>query len=115
MFLEKLEHIKIEEKKYPLFCSINVLAEIQEKYETLDNWINIIAAENVNLKDLRWALKMIVNEGISVTNSESEIKLKAITTLEAGRMITSLGISKTAELIMENFIENIRGNDEKNL
>lgn len=56
--------VKVGEKEYPVRFDINVMADIQERYGEITRF----AEQLSKLKELRWILYLIINEGISYDN-----------------------------------------------
>ena len=113
MFLEKIEYVTIEGKDWPLFCDINVLAAIQDRFGTLDNWMEAISAEEPSFEDVIWTFTEFSKEATSIINDETDKAVEVITTRKAGRLITSYGIQRTVDELLEIFVESITGNEEK--
>ena len=41
---DKITYLEVESgKKYPLIFTLNVMEDIQDKYETLQNWIDLVS------------------------------------------------------------------------
>lgn len=113
MFLEKIKYVTIEKKEWPLYCDINVMANIQDRFGTLDNWMEAISAEEPSFEDVRWTFEEFSKEGTSIINDETDKAVEVMTTRKAGRLITSYGIQRTVNELLEIFVESITGNEEK--
>lgn len=98
---EKLVYIETQNKKYPLSFNLNVMAEIQEQYGTVEAWGNIVENNGVEpkIKDLKAGLVSMINEGIDIENENSEVKQPFVTDKQVGRIVTEIGVIKVIKLI----------------
>lgn len=101
--LEKIEHLKSGEKEYPFAFNLNVMAEIQDEYGTVQAWSDKISSENgeASFKDLIYTCALFINEGIDIENENAEIKRPFITQKQAGRILTSLGKGEFTDKLMK--------------
>lgn len=105
--LDKKNTIEYKGKQYPIVFNINVLAEIQEKYGSVDAWTQLLNDEN--FKAIRWGFMVAINEGVDEFNEESDEKLNFLDEKQVGRLITSLGtdqsVIKLAEVLTDSLDE----------
>ncbi len=117
---------------YPLVFNLNVIDLIQEKYHDLDKWMdvmqgtvrdkngNIIKEKTVpSLKDIKWFLKEVINEGIDIENEQKNEKRSFINERQAGRIITEISIEevlkKTQELTVKSTMTDKQLEEQKNV
>jgi hypothetical protein len=93
--LDKLNYIEANGKKYPFMCSINVLEVFQEEYGSIKNWSQelITKEREGNIKELKHALKVMINEGIDIQNECSDEKMELVTEKQVGRILTDAALS----------------------
>lgn len=96
------KEITIEEKKYNLVFNINVAADIQEKYENIQNWLDKVKLsedfKNVDIAALRYGITLMLNEGIEIENENlSELDQKPLLTeRQVGRLISNYNTELSA-------------------
>lgn len=109
--IDKLNYIEANGKRYPFACSINVLEEIQEEYGSIKEWSDILTTkkEEGNIKELKHALMIMINEGIDIQNEESEQKMDFVTEKQVGRILTdaSMTHASTFALVTKAMKESI--------
>jgi hypothetical protein len=112
--LDKMVHIKIGEKEYPITFTLNVMESIQEKYGTIDKWqSNLIERDETPIKDVVWIFQELLNEAIDIENDDREVKLPKLEHKQVARIITSLGVVKAVRLIFET-VSNAMPKEEEN-
>lgn len=95
-----------------LAFNINVLADIQEKYGTLDAWISKVspskASPTGSLRDMVTGFTYMANEGVSIQNDEAgeEIR-KPFTERQIGRHISSWGTEATVKAMREAVVGSV--------
>lgn len=107
--------ITIEDKKYMLYFNLNVMEQIQEEYKTVEKWGALTdgKAGEVNAKALIFGLTAMLNEGIEIENEETGTAKPLLTKKQVGRLITKLGVEKSAKEMNKAIIESTKS-DEKN-
>lgn len=95
--------------KYPLVFNINVLQEIQKKYESFEEWGNKVLKENgeTDLDALIGGVQEMINEGIDIHNEtapEAE-KLQPLTYKQVGRLLTAVGLDASTDKILSLIAE----------
>lgn len=99
---DKIEHIEVDNIKYPLVFNLNVIEKIQEEYETIEKWGDLTDGQEredgtkreVNIKALKFGITEMINEGIDIENEDLDIKRDMLTTKQVGRIITKIGADK---------------------
>ena len=90
-------------KTYGLVFNLNVMAVIQDKYGTLENWGKLTdGTENdgePNAKAVIFGITAMLNEGIDIENEENGTEEKMLTNKQVGRMITEIGLKSSAQLM----------------
>jgi len=100
--------------KYPLIFTLNVMEEIQEKYGSLDKWMELIKDGEPNIKALKFGLGAMLNEGIEIENETAETKKELLESKQIGRIITDIGMAQVAGKIGENVIASTKTDAPKN-
>lgn len=75
--LNKKTVLKIDGKEYELMFNFNMLEKVQEKYGTYSDFLkSLYKDEEVlpDIKELKWALLHMINEGIKFSNFENNEK-----------------------------------------
>lgn len=110
--IDKLHHITVNDKEYPMAFTLNVMESIQETYGSIDNWskalepepyINLETKEEIKpepkMKDIIWTFKEFINEGIDIENEEKGESRPFLTHKQVGRLVTYIGFTKSGALI----------------
>lgn len=107
--------IEIDGIKYPVAFTLNVMASIQEKYETFNKWAELTdgASGEVNIKAIIYGLTCMINEGIDIENEEKGEKRPMVKEKQVGRIMTKLGIAETTKTLNDVVINSTKS-DEKN-
>lgn len=113
---DKMIYIEVENEKYPMCFNINVMEEIQEEYGTISNWGAIV--ENTDggepkIKDLKYGLLAMINEGIDIENETAEIKRTLLTSKQIGRLISKIGFNELTEKIKEITVSSTKIDDSQ--
>ncbi len=114
--IDKINYLETKEEKYLLVFSLNVMESIQDKYGSIGKWSELIQREGEpDIKALKFFMTEAINEGIEIENEKNAEKRKPITLKKAGRILTEIGLSGTANKIMTTISESIEtNNDSKN-
>ncbi len=101
--LDKLKHIEVNDIKYPLAYTLNVMESIQEKYGSIGEWANILQSKNgeASIKDLKWTFTEFINEGIDIENELKGQSIPFTNTKKVGRLLTTVGIDKVVDIIVD--------------
>lgn len=110
--IDKVNYLETKTEKYPLVFTLNVMESIQEKYGTIEAWSNLIQSEGEpDVKALKFFITEAINEGLEIENEKTGEKKKLITAKQAGRILTEVGLSGTANKIMTTISESIQTDD----
>lgn len=115
--LDKLKHITVNDKEYPIAFTLNVMENVQEKYGSMDKWSKELQPENgeePKLKDVIWTFQEFLNEGIDIENEEKGEKRPFLTHKQVGRIISSVGMKEIGTLIRALTVESTNIGEEKN-
>lgn len=111
--IDKITYLETDSEKFPLAFTLNVMESIQNEYETLSNWSELIRnKKEPNIKALKFFITEAINEGIEIENEKSSEKRVPITSSKAGRIITEIGLKKVANTITKMITESM-SHDEK--
>lgn len=112
--IDKINYLETETDRYPLVFTLNVMEAIQEKYGTIEAWSSLIQRDGEpDIKALKFFMTESINEGIEIENEKSGEKRKLITTKQAGRILTEVGISGAANKITNIISESISTEDNQ--
>ena len=105
---------EVEGVNYPLVFNLNVMETIQEEFGSVQKWGELTdgKGEEVNVKALKFGLTEMINEGIEIENETLEEKRPLLTTKQVGRLITKMGLEKTAENLNNAVIESTKSNEK---
>ena len=100
--LNKLEHIEVNDRSYPVTFNINVMEEIQEAYGSISAWGAIV--ENAEggepkVKDLKIGLMLMINEGIDIENELTGGNMPLVNSKQVGRIISERGFEAISRII----------------
>ncbi|MEL7568954.1 MAG: hypothetical protein AAGU14_00155 [Eubacteriaceae bacterium] len=114
--IDKLTYVTVNETNYPMAFTLNVAESIQDKYGSLEQWgTSLDNGKEPRLKDVIWTFQQFINEGIDIENETNQKSREFLSHKQAGRLITSIGIKESSELIKELTSKfNNAGSDEKN-
>lgn len=91
-------------KKYPAIFNINVMEEIQEEYESVTAWSDLLDGAKggeADLKALKFGITAAINEAIDIHNDEKGENEPFVTTKFVGRMLTEIGIEKSTKIFQK--------------
>lgn len=100
--------ILYKDKEYKLVFNLNVMEEIQEKYESIEKWGNLTSGEEPNVKALIFGFTAMLNEGIDIDNEENGTKDKPLTQKQVGRMISEIGFQNATEKMQETVVDSTK-------
>lgn len=111
--IDKITYLETNSEKFPLAFTLNVMESIQNEYETLSNWSELIRSQKEpNIKALKFFITEAINEGIEIENEKSSEKRVPITSSKAGRIITEIGLKKVANTITKMITESMPHNEK---
>lgn len=111
--IDKLTHITVAENNteviYPLAFTFNVLEEIQEEYGSFDAWKEKFDPKDgdIQIKDLKFTVKVMVNEGIDIENDEKGENRPFVTNKKIGRILTEIGMKNMTEQLKDVVTDSI--------
>lgn len=109
---------EVNGKEYTLIFNLNVMQEIQNEYETVDNWGNLTDGKTngkeTDIKALIFGIKAMLNEAIDIENEKLEQKKSFLTDKQVGRLITDMGLSTATEKMQETVISGTSSDNPKN-
>lgn len=112
----KITHIEVNGRNYPVVFNINVMEEIQEAYGTISAWGAVV--ENAGggepkIKDLKIGLAMMINEGIDIENEMKGENMPTVTTKQVGRIISEKGFEEITRVIKNLTVESTHTGDNE--
>ena len=114
---EMKKTINYKGKDFLLSFNLNVMEEIQNEYETIDKWGDLVYGNTndgePNAKAVKFGFAAMLNEGIEIENDENGTECKPLTLKQVGRMITEIGLHNVADAINDTMAESTR-TEEKN-
>ena len=111
--IDKITYLETDSEKFPLAFTLNVMEALQDEYETLSNWSELIRnKKEPNIKALKFFITEAINEGIEIENEKSSEKRVPITSSKAGRIITEIGLKKVANTITKMITESMPHNEK---
>lgn len=100
--------------EYTLEFNLNVMEEIQEKFGSVEKWLEMSDSDaEPRAKDIKFGFMCMINEGIDIYNETHDDKRTPFTDKQVGRIITSIGLSNLTQAINNTVIESTKS-DEKN-
>ena len=107
--IDKITYLETDSEKFPLAFTLNVMEALQDEYETLSQWSELIRNQKEpNIKALKFFITEAINEGIDIENEKSDEKRTPITSTKAGRIITEIGFQKVAKTINKMVSESVK-------
>lgn len=109
--------IQYKDMTYKLVFNLNVMEEIQGKYETLDNWGKLTDGTvkgEVDVPAVLFGFMQMLNEGIEIWNDENPSEQRPLLTKkQVGRILTEYGLANATSVMNETVIASTKG-EEKN-
>lgn len=107
--------IEYKGKTYKLYFNLNVMAQIQEEYGTIDKWGELSdgVSGEINAKAVIFGITAMLNEGIEIENEENGTDIKPFALKQVGRMVTEIGLKEATKTLNDTVIESTK--DEKNV
>lgn len=114
--LDKIEHIKVGETEYPVAFTVNVMADLQEKYGSLDGWSSALQPEQgePKIRDVIYTYMLFINEGIDIENEQKGENRPLINEKQSGRIITEIGFNNAGTKIMKIVTDSTPGDEDPN-
>ena len=105
--------IQYKGKTYKMIFNLNVMEEIQEKYESIEKWGNLTSGDEPNVKALIFGFTAMLNEAIDIENEENETKIEPLTEKQVGRIITEIGFQAATDKMQKTVVDSTQS-AEKN-
>ncbi len=115
--VEKLTYIELGDCVYPMKCDLAVLEIIQEEYGTINKFEKKLIGEveqtdqntkeaytEPSVKAVRFALPLMINEGIDIENLKEGEKRKHITENELNEMMSEFNLFEIARKLHDEFV-----------
>lgn len=116
---EKYEEILYKDKKYKLICNLNVMESIQAEYNSFTEWGLLCsgseAGNEPDIKAIKFGFELMINEGLEVESEENGTTFEKITSKKVGRIISEIGLLKSAELLARVITQSVGAPQEKNV
>lgn len=99
-----------KDKDYKLVFNLNVMEEIQEKYNTIDKWAELTDGSQgePNAKAVIFGFTAMINEGIDIENEENGTDIKPMTLKQVGRMITEVGLREATTALNDTVVNSTK-------
>ncbi|MCQ3908922.1 MAG: hypothetical protein MJ200_05365 [Mycoplasmoidaceae bacterium] len=111
----EIKYLETKQGKYPYAFTLNVMELIQNKYESLNNWKNVMEPDDgtePSISAVIFFFTEAINEGIDMENERLGEDRKFITAKHAGRIISELGLNESAQKIKEVVIDSNKADTE---
>lgn len=109
---------EVEDKKYSMIFNLNVMQNLQKKYGSIQEWVNLIdksgTGQEPDFEAIIFGLGEMINEGIDIDNDENDKNNPLLSEKQIGRLITKLGIKNASEKIKEAIVEGTKNEKPKN-
>ncbi len=115
--LDIVKHIEIDGTEYPIAYTFNVMEAIQDKYDTIENWVNALQPPKgvePKIKDIKWTFTQFINEGIDIENENKGEKRPFITEKQVGRLISAVGMNEMTKAMKSVTSASTKTDDIKN-
>lgn len=120
---EKLVYLGEGDDKVLLAFNLNVMAELQDKYGSVQAWVELLEDDEdepkrngePDMKALLGGFQIMLNEGVEIENEDNGKQLKPYSTRNVGRMITKWGQANVLASIQNAIATSTNtGEDSKN-
>ncbi len=110
-----VKNTKGDEVQYPIAFTLNVMEAAQEKYGTFQKWAEKLSsgADSVDIAAIIWTFETAINEGIDIENDDNGTKRPFITKKQAGRIVSSLGLSGALSTLQSNVVKATKSDEEE--
>ena len=72
--IDKITYLETDSEKFPLAFTLNVMESIQDEYETLSQWSELIRNQKEpNIKVLKFFIIEAINEGTDIENGSQYV------------------------------------------
>lgn len=99
--------VELNGKEYHLLFSLNALDEMQDRFGGYDKLDKAFDGSNPQMiKDLRWLLTLVINEGMEEGN-------EPLTEKQVGKMIHLGNLQQIKDAIFAAFVHSVNGGEER--
>lgn len=123
--LDKLKYLETNGKKYPMAFTLNVMENVQETYGSIDEWMKTLVpsdekgeddkeSKEPSIKDIKWAFKEFINEGIEIENDETGGNRPLLSLKQVGRIISDIGLKGATKTLQGVTISSVVNENSKN-
>lgn len=103
--IDKINYLETKTERFPLVFTLNVMESIKKNMVQLRNGQS---KDELDIKALKFFMTEAINEGIEIENEKLNEKRKAVTSKQVGRILTEVGLSGSANKIMNTISESIQ-------
>jgi len=109
--MSECKKIQLGPKEFPIRFDLNVVEKVQKRFDNVEN----LPTKLRDVKEMKWMLFELINEGIDYENYMSGIVAKHVTENEVGMLLgyKDLGRESLSSAILDAFNECMV--DEKNV
>lgn len=106
--------ITYKNRVYDLVFNLNVIDEIQKKYGTLNEWVELTEGDEPNAEAIKYGFTHMINEGIDIYNEDNNDNIPFMSEKQVARLITELGLQEISEKMQDTVINSVDTGEEKN-
>ena len=125
--VEKLTYIELADGQYPIKCDLAVLELAQEEYGRLGIFEKELSGlrkiekegeeeyvhEEPSIQAIRFALPLMVNEGIDLENRYEKGKRKHISEKDLPELLTDVHVFELADMLHKEFVRCFQSKNPK--
>ena len=109
-----IKHIEYKGEQLPLVYNLNVMEQIQEQYGTLQKWADLVSKDEPKIKDIKFGIMAMINEGIDIENEARSDKKAFINEKQIGRILTEIGLENTIQNVVDLQVKSTEVEQSKN-
>lgn len=112
--IDKLKHITVNEKKYPIAFTLNVMETVQEEYGSMEKWGEALDPQSgePKIKDVIWTFREFLNEGIDIENEDSSEPKALLSHKQVGRLVSNFNMRELGEIVRDLTVESVSSGDD---
>lgn len=88
---------------YKIVFNLNVMERIQDEYETVDAWADLM--DSGNAKAVIFGFAEMINEGLDIEAEENGTEYTPLSHKQVGRIITEYGIVNASKIIQKTVVD----------
>ena len=108
--------IEYKGREYGLVFNLNVMESIQDEYETVERWSELMYGNGdesePNAKALKFGFREMLNEAIDIDNEENGTDDKFLTLKQVGRILTEVGLENVASAMLSTVKESTESTEK---